>query len=54
MRADRLFVLGAGRFDRHDAYVAMNRARQGASLFIDRRALDTEIRANDPAAVAIN
>jgi hypothetical protein len=54
MRADRLFVLGAGRFDRHDAYVAMNRARQGGILFIDRRALDTKIRAKDPDAVAIN
>lgn len=45
---DRVFVLGSGRFDRHDAYVAMSRARQEAKLFIDRRALDTEIRANDP------
>jgi Ti-type conjugative transfer relaxase TraA len=45
---DRVFVLGSGRFDRHDAYVAMSRARQEAKLFIDQRALDTEIRANDP------
>ena len=45
---DRVFVLGSSRFDRHDAYVAMSRARQEAKLFIDRRALDTEIRASDP------
>lgn len=45
---DRVFVLGSGRFDRHDAYVAMSRARQEARLFLDRRALDAEIRANDP------
>jgi len=45
---DRVFVLGTSRFDRHDAYVAMSRARQEAKLFIDWRALDTEIRANDP------
>ncbi|CAM5466590.1 Conjugal transfer relaxase TraA OS=Afipia felis OX=1035 GN=NCTC12722_02394 PE=4 SV=1 [Afipia felis] len=45
---DRVFVLGSGKFDRHDAYVAMSRARQEAKLFIDQRALDIEIRANDP------
>lgn len=49
---DRVFVLGSGRFDRHDAYVAMSRARQEARLFIDRRALDAEIRASDPDRTA--
>lgn len=44
---DRVFVLGSPRFDRHDAYVAMSRARQEAKLFIDRRALDSEVRASD-------
>ncbi|NEW95679.1 hypothetical protein DY467_02705 [Rhodopseudomonas sp. BR0G17] len=44
---DCVFVLGSPRFDRHDAYVAMGRARQEARLFIDRRALDAEIRAHE-------
>lgn len=43
MTVDRSLAWLSDRYDRHDAYVTVSRARESTELFVDHRALDREL-----------
>lgn len=50
MTVDRALVLVDPISNRHDAYVALSRARRATDIFVDRRAVDAGLRADRPLA----